>query len=353
MYNFSIGSRFFIWVTLLASVLLTSGCIEKKPSKQEISSYLRIAAPDFFEVSDFEYEVFSGSNSGSGRISIVGTLVLTQDLYTPDPTEPWLIEEALKHNVVVDRELRSSSIPLGNGASRMIPDVSEYVVSIAKGAHFKFRAELRYQGNVDGFRFEGGIRRPVSHELKTTNEALKSGYIAGDTLAEQRLNAVLEHHQKRVDIEADFSAFRSEIFAFIRDSHLTMTIPQNSGSLQPRIKAYSITCPNRALSKQTKNGIEKEDDWVITCEAISGGDKRRLAFLLSINSYNYTLQNRLLGACINYLIYDSENDKWTEPSGRPWDVVPFFSTVNCNFRWKDGRFKSTGNGGAGGWIEKL
>jgi len=194
---------------------LTSG-----PSDGAIGAYLSSKVSDPLEIKDFQFEVFEGTQTGTGRISVVGTLELVEDTYIKDGGI--LRQELLKigfTNGEIPYYLRS--LRVRSNLVWLVPNTFRSVENA--GEIFGFRANLRYEKQVDGYAFSGTLRYdgPPGASLSQISEREMSLHSRAPlVLGSEEFQQVIE---KVVDLKKVLTAAIDKFESYISEMLVGMT----------------------------------------------------------------------------------------------------------------------------------
>lgn len=127
------------------------GCsMSSGPSAEAVNRYIASQLPSDVKLKEMKVENYADKSAeGVGRSSIIGTLELAVDRYSPSST-------------VLLQDLKAAGVPESDVAYFASGFRPVYVLTEKAGKAIPFTTEIRYTAVVDGFRFQGGPRVSLS-----------------------------------------------------------------------------------------------------------------------------------------------------------------------------------------------
>ena len=174
--------RCIFWLgRVLLFSLMPASLLAQEPSRDEIVRYIEAQNHPLVRVGNINYRIFEGRQRGTGRVSVEGQFVVSEDLFV-NTFGSWPNANANSHmfSAVVDRGIPRefllyfwSRYYYWNIYSNRT-DIQEFLRVFMKNDVVKFSAEIQYFAKVSGFDFDGRVESGLSRGLFSEVEAVRS-----------------------------------------------------------------------------------------------------------------------------------------------------------------------------------
>ncbi len=157
------AAAFLVWASVLPS--------HAAPEETDIRTAIVERLEDGLALDAFRFKVFVNDDTSRGRVSISGTLKLTEDRVRRMDRQSEIIHEDLQRNFGIHPQ---RAIAIGRmigrakrGTGSAVVDLTFFTVEQAKNTTVPFTAELQFLETVNGFSFENPLIYEVCCEVSS------------------------------------------------------------------------------------------------------------------------------------------------------------------------------------------